>query len=167
MSNRRDAGPLEGEAEAEIEREIRQGRAFSLGDAIARAAGPGALKGESPVSRVRQAEVEIKTWLRTHLGDGGGRLEVVLHRYVTTSELMLESFEQPLFVLGACCRRALESGCFLEDLVRDVDLEWGRMMGERPHFEKEGTAPHPDDPYTLALVRDALLRVVEQLAAHD
>ncbi|HEY2387991.1 MAG TPA: hypothetical protein VGK30_13595 [Candidatus Binatia bacterium] len=162
MSNRRDSERPK--AEAEIEREIRQGRAFSLGDAIARAAGPGALKGESPVSRVQQAETEIKTWLRSHLADGGGPLEVVLHRYVTTSELMLENLEQPLVALAACCRRVLESEGLLKELVRNVDLEWGRIMGERPHFEKEGIPPRADDPYTIDLVRNVLSRVREQLA---
>jgi hypothetical protein len=148
----------------EIEREIRQGRTFSLGDAIGRAAGPGVMKGESPVSRVRQAEAEIEAWLRTHLGDGGGPLEVVLRRYVTTSELMLENPEQPLVVLAASCRRVLESDCLLKELVRDVDLEWGRMMGERPHFEKEGAPPHADDPYTTEFVRDVLSRALGRLA---
>ena len=75
MGNRRN--PERSESEAQIEREIRQGRKFSLGDAISRAAGPGVLKGESPVSRVRQAEVEIEMWLRSHLADAGGPLEVV------------------------------------------------------------------------------------------
>ena len=163
MADRRDPG--RSESDAAIEREIRQGRTFSLGDAIGRAAGPGALKGESPVSRVRQAEVEIEAWLRDHLGDGGGPLEVVLHRDVVGSELLLENLEQPLVVLAAGCRRVLESDRLLEELVRDVDLEWGRTMGERPHFEREGTPPHVDDPYTIDLVREALSRVLEHLAA--
>jgi len=163
MGNRRNPG--HSESEAEIEREIRQGRKFSLGDAISRAAGPGVLKGGSPVSPVRQAEVEIEMWLRSQLADVGGPLEVVLHRCVVTSELMLENLGQPLVVLAAYCRRVLESDRLLEELVRDVDLEWGRMMGERPHFEKDGTPPHADDPYTIELVRNAVSRVLERLAA--
>jgi len=35
----------------ELEREIRQGRKFSLEEAIGRLAGPGAMKGESPIAR--------------------------------------------------------------------------------------------------------------------
>jgi len=163
MGDRRDEE--RSESNADIEREIRQGRKFSLGDAIARAAGPGVMKGESPVSRVQQAEAEIDTWLRTHLSDGGGPLEIVLHRSIATSELMLENLEQPLVVLAAYCRRVLESDRLLEEFVRDVDVEWGRRMEERPHFEKEGTPPHVDDPYTIEFVRSALSRVLERLAA--
>ena len=37
------------EADAELEREIRKGRKFTLAEAIGRLAGPGAMKGESPV----------------------------------------------------------------------------------------------------------------------
>ena len=152
-----------GESDVAIEREIRRGRTFSVGDAIGRAAGPGVLKGESPVSRVRQAEGEIEAWLRDHLGDGGGPLKVVLHRYVVGSELLLENLEQPLVALAACCQRLLASDRLVEELVRDVDLEWGRTMGERPHFERAGSPPHADDPYTIDLVIKALSRVVEHL----
>jgi hypothetical protein len=39
------------EADAELEREIRKERKFTLTEAIGRMAGPGAMKGESPVTR--------------------------------------------------------------------------------------------------------------------
>ena len=51
----------------------------------------------------------------------------------------------------------------LDELVREVDVEWGRMMGERPHFEREGSAPHPDDPYTVGTVRNALDEALREL----
>src|SRR4029079_5724764 len=74
------------EADAELEREIREGRKFTLEEAIARMVGPGAMKGESPVTRMQQAEIEIGSWLRSHLTDSGGALEVVLHRRIKGSE---------------------------------------------------------------------------------
>src|SRR6516162_7004594 len=78
------------EADAELEREIRKERKFTLAEAIGRLAGPGAMKGESPVTRMQQAEIEIQCWLRSHLADAGGALQVVLHRHVTGSELLLK-----------------------------------------------------------------------------
>jgi hypothetical protein len=51
------------EADAELEREIRKERKFTLAEAIGRLAGPGAMKGESPVARMQQAEIEIEYWL--------------------------------------------------------------------------------------------------------
>jgi hypothetical protein len=153
------------EADAELEREIRKGRKFTLEEAIGRLAGPGAMKGESPVARLQQAEIEIASWLRSHLPDAGGALRVVLHRDVKGSDLLLNDFDRPLVVLASYCQRVLESDYLLEELVRDADVEWGRAMGERPYFEKEGSPHHPDDPYTVESVRSALSGLLEQLAA--
>jgi hypothetical protein len=155
------------EADAELEREIREGRKFTLEEAIARLAGPGAMKGESPITRMQQAEIEIGTWLRTHLADPGGPLEVVLHRRVKCSELLLNNFDQPLIVLAGYCQRVLESDYLLEELVREADVEWGKVMGERPFFEKQGSPRNPDDPYTVESVRNSLHEILEQLAVGE
>lgn len=151
--------------DAELEREIREGRKFTLEEAIARLVGPGAMKGESPVARMQQAEIEIGSWLRTHLTDAGGALEPALHREVKGSELLLNNFDQPLVVLAAYCQKLLDSDYLLRELVRDCDIEWGRMMLERPIFEREGAPPNPDDPYTADSVRKSLSEVLAQLAA--
>jgi hypothetical protein len=70
------------EAEAELESEILRGRKFTLKEAVATMAEPGAMKGESPVTRMWQAESEIELWLGSHMADAGGALKVVLHRQV-------------------------------------------------------------------------------------
>jgi hypothetical protein len=64
--------------DAELEREIRNERKFTLAEAIGRMAGPGAMKGESPITRLQQAGVEIENWLSSHLADATGGLHVVL-----------------------------------------------------------------------------------------
>ena len=153
------------EADADLEREIRAERKFSLSEAIGRLAGPGAMKGVSPVTRTQQAVVEIQEYLNRHLTDAGGVLSGVLLRRVEASELLLKSPDQPLVVLGDYVRRVLESAYGLSDLVREADVEWGRVFGERPRFEKEGCPPAPDDPYTLESVRTALSRLAEELTA--
>src|SRR5262249_48589620 len=153
------------DADAELEREVRKGREFTLEEAIGRMAGPGAMKGESPVARLQQAEIEIATWLRGHLEDAGGALRFVLHRDVKASDLLFNDFDQPLVVLARYCQQVLESNYLLEGLVRDADIEWGRLMDERPYFEKAGSPSDPDDPYTLESVRNALTGLLEQLVA--
>ena len=152
------------QADAELEREIREGRKFTLEEAIGRLAGPGAMKGESPVTRMHQAEIEIGSWLRCHLADSGGSLEVVLHRRVKGSELLLNNFEQPLIVLASYCQQVLSSDYLLKEVVREADVEWGRLMGERPYFEKEGSPRNPEDPYTTESVRNALSELLTQLS---
>jgi hypothetical protein len=154
-------------ADAELERESLEGRKFTLEEAIARLVGPGAMKGESPIARMQQAEIEIGSWLRIHLTDAGGALELVLHRQVKGSELLLNNFEQPLVVLAGYCQKLLDSDYLLKELVRDCDVEWGRIMLERPIFEREGAPPSPDDPYTVESVRRNLSDLLQQLATMD
>jgi hypothetical protein len=160
-------GTQRSEADAELEREVRKDRKFTLEEAIGRLAGPGAMKGESPVARMQQAEAEIASWLRRHLADAGGALRFVLHRNVKASELLLNNFDQPLVVLAGYCRRVLDSEYLLEELVRDADVEWGRVMGERPYFVRPGSPSHPDDPYTVESVRNALSGLLEKLASGE
>lgn len=151
------------QSEAQLEREIRQGRKPGVKDLMAHIAGPGALKGASPVSPVQQAETEIGTWLGSNLSDSGGALRVVLHRHLKGSELLLDNLDQPLVALAEYCRRLLAADFLLKDIVGEADVEWGRAMDERPHFEREGLAPHPDDPYTLEGVRKALNDALKRL----
>src|SRR5687768_3253777 len=95
------------EPDAELAREILEGRKFTLEEAIARMAGPGSMKGASPIPRMQQAEIEIGAWLRTHLADAGAALEVVLNRQIKGSDLLLDNFEEPLDVLASFCQRVL------------------------------------------------------------
>lgn len=143
---------------AELEREIRRGRTFSLAEAIGRLAGPGTMKGASPITRARQAEAVIDEHLNRHLDDSSGALRRVLLRQVTDGKALLDRPDRPLTVLADHLRLVLASDTMLKELVRETDMEWGRMFDERPHFERDGCAPDPDDPYTLDSVRLALER---------
>ena len=151
------------EADAEIEREIRQGRKLTATDLMAHLAGPGAMRGASPVSPVQQAETEIGTWLGNNLADAGGALKAVLHRHLKGSELLLDNLERPLVALADYCRYLLATDYLLKEIVNEADVEWGRAMDERPHFEREGVPASPDDPYTVESVRKTLSDTLERL----
>jgi hypothetical protein len=155
------------EADAALEREIRQGRKFTPAEALARIAGPGAMKGGSPVSRVQQAEMEIEFWLKNNVSDTSGVLQVMLCRHLKDSELLLNNLDGPLVALTAYCKLVLASDYRLKDLVRDVDAEWGQSMGERPYFDREDRPPDPGDPYTVESVRKALSEAVERLGSAE
>src|SRR5262245_39952089 len=120
-------------SDADLEREIREGRKFSLAEAIGRLAGPGMMKGVSPATRKQQAEAQIESYLDRHLNSPAGALSVVMLRHVKESELLLNNLDQPLVVLAACCQRVLDSEFLLQELVRESDVEWGRAYGERPY----------------------------------
>jgi len=155
------------EADAALEREIRMGREFNLADAIGRMAGPGAMKGVSPITGIEQAITQIQEYLTQHLTDGAGVLSGVLLCQVKGSELLLNAFDQPLVVLAGYVRHILDSEYGLKELVREADVEWGRVFGERPFFEKEGRPPAPDDPYTLESVRTALTQLAGRLTEFE
>src|SRR5262245_42679542 len=97
------------QADADLEREIREGRKFSLAEAIGRLAGPGIMKGVSPASYTQQAAAKIESYLDSNLRSAGGALSVVLLRQVKQCDLLLANPEQPLVVLGAYIQRVLDS----------------------------------------------------------
>jgi hypothetical protein len=151
---------------AALEREIRAGREFSLAEAIGRLGGKDLMKGASPVSRRRQADLEIRGLLRSRLDDADGALRTILRRRVVESDTLLAGrFEDPRGALRAYVERALASDGLLRSLVRDADAEWGRDNDTRPHFDRAGRDPHPDDPYTVESVRAALTRLLHGLPA--
>ena len=152
--------PPGSDAAADVEREIRRGRKFSMSDAIGRLGG-GMLKGASPVPPIQQTEAAIANYLRAHLDDRGGVLAQVMVRQVRMSEILIGNFDQPAIVLAAYVNQVLDSNTMLKDLVREADVEWGRTLGDRPYFEREGRPPDPDDPYTLESVRNALTRLLQ------
>lgn len=71
-------------------------------------------------------------------------------------------------MLATYVQTVLDSQTLLKDLVREADVEWAKMMGERPVFEQEGTAPQTADPYTLESVRTGLsgfmMKLTEDIA---
>lgn len=151
------------ETDEDIEREIRDARKLTAKDLMARLAGPGAMKGASPVSPVQQAETEIDNWLAGNLSNDCGALRIVMHRQLKGSELLLDNLDRPLLALAAYCRRLLDAENLLKEIVREADVEWGRMMDERPYFEREGAPPNPEDPYTVRSVRRTLEDALERL----
>jgi hypothetical protein len=153
--------------DAELEREVRAGRKFSLQEAIGRMAGGGLTKGASPLAGKREAEAAVEEYLRGHLADPGGVLAVILLRRLRESDLLLGGSGRPLNALAEGARRVLGSDFFLGELAREAAVEWGRVSGERPRFERPGGPPDSDLPYTTESVRTALSRLVEGLAAGE
>ena len=151
-------------SDAEIEREIRHNRTFSAKDAMGRMAGPGAMKGASAIPPQQQADNAVGAWLMVNLIDTSGSLREVLHRQIRGSKLLLDNMDEPLAAMAAHFSQLLASECRLGELVRQADVEWGRTMGERPYFERPGSRPDPDDPYTVESVRRTLEEALRQLS---
>ena len=153
-------------SDAEIEREIRSRRRFSLAEAIGRSAGD-LLHGASPVTRRRQAEFVIEEFLEQNLSDGEGALGPVLLRRISHGEELLSNYDDPLRALADVLGRLLGSDEALDGFVASVDTEWGRMYQERPRFESGDGPPAGDDPYTVESVRSTLRSLLVRLQTDD
>jgi hypothetical protein len=151
--------------EAELQREIRQARKFSPQEAIGRLAGPGAMKGGSPISPQQQAANAVEVWIRANVADPDGAFKTVMNRHIKGSALLLENLDRPMSAVAVYCRRILASDQLLSEVVREMDVEWGRAMDERPHFAQEGRPPHPLDPYTSESVRMTLSEVLKRVSS--
>lgn len=152
---RADGAGTDGGAD-DLEREIRRGRAFSLAEAVGRAAA-GSLKGASPVPAARQVLLAAEALLEARLDDPDGALAgALLARLADEPPLLDRHRGDAPGALREVVDRALAGEAALAELVRETDARWGRLFDERPRFEVPGRPADDDDPYTLAGVRERL-----------
>jgi hypothetical protein len=147
----------------ELQKDILQGREFSLAELIGREGG-GFLKGESPVPKMVQVKTEINLFINNNLSDLSGALQAVLHNWVNASDDKISSYQdQPLTALLLIIDEILNNNNLLYELVKQVDLKWGQMNQERPYFQQPGQMPHPDDEYTHESVKKQLINLLEKI----
>ncbi|MGF1460008.1 MAG: hypothetical protein ACFBSG_13400 [Leptolyngbyaceae cyanobacterium] len=148
-----------------LEQEIRQGRQFSLAEAIAQQGGD-FLKGESTIPRLTQVKNELMVFIRTHLNDPSGALLATLLDLVRMEDAACSRhLDSPLGALVELLQPLVTQESHLREFVWRVDMRWGRMYGERPHFKYSGQPPHPDAEYTLESVRSHLQGLITAVRA--
>lgn len=151
--------------EEEIQREARSRQKFSLARVIGRQAG-GAMKGASPIPRLEQAKMEIVQFIDDNLTDPSGALKSILRRQIKAGGAVVDRhLDRPLAALREILRPLLDKDARLHEFVRRVDVRWGEMFVERPHFQQPGEAPHPDDDYTHESVRRRLSGLMARVEA--
>lgn len=149
----------------QLQHDIRASRKFSLADAIAQSSS-GFLKGDSPVPQLVQAKAKIENFILHHLSDSSGALENVLQNWATSKEVQIaENLNQPLLVLRDTLKTLCDRPEVLYEFVRQVDMIWGQTNDERPHFQRPGQKPHPEDEYTHESVRRSLADLLVKLEA--
>jgi hypothetical protein len=135
----------------EITREIRAHREFSLAGALAGQDGGGHLAGGSPVAAQQQFTYALAQWLADAVRDPEGSLRHVLTREISGRvDRLGDRPDRPPSAVAAWLREVLPRPAALQELVREIDAQWGRRQGETPRFEKADQPPAPDDPYTVA-----------------
>ena len=146
--------------------DIIEGRPYSLAEAIGREGGT-FLKGESTVPKLVQVITKINTFINRHLEDPAAALQAILHQWVKGDPRVSQYKETPLVALAEILQGLIDNPPLLYELVRQVDIKWGQMYGERPHFQQPGQVPHPDDEYTHESVRQNLLDLQAKLVRHQ
>lgn len=151
----------ESDQELELTRDILQGRKFSLADLIAKEGGD-FLKGESPVPKIIQLKTEINFFIKKHLKDSSGALQAVLQDRVNDGDNYISSHEQnPLEALEEIITDILNNEHIYYEFVRQVDLKWGQITGDRPYFQAPAGEAHPDDEYSHESVRKRLSDLIK------
>ncbi|MBE9048392.1 hypothetical protein IQ255_29075 [Pleurocapsales cyanobacterium LEGE 10410] len=149
-----------------LQRDILSDRPFSIAEAIGREGGT-FLKGESTVPKLVQVITAINTFIDRHLIDPSAALQAILHQWVKGDPRVSQHKENPLVALEAILQSIIDNPNLLYELVRQVDIRWGQMYGERPYFQQPGQPPHPNDEYTHESVRQDLLDLQGKLQCHQ
>jgi hypothetical protein len=145
----------------QLQKDILQGRKFSLAELIGREGG-GFLKGESPVPKINQLKGEINLFISNNLHDLSGALQAVLHNWVNADDQRISSYQnEPLTALILIIQEIIDNENLFYEFVRQVDLKWGEMNGERPYFQLPGQPAHAEDEYSHESVRKKLLDLLE------
>jgi hypothetical protein len=145
-----------------LQQDILDSRPFSIAEAIGREGGT-FLKGESTVPKLIQVITAINIFIDRNLIDPDAALQAILHQWVKGDPRVSQYKETPLVALAEILSSVLNNPNLLYELVRQVDIKWGQMYGERPYFQQPGQPPHPNDVYTHESVRQDLLDLQQKL----
>ncbi|MBF0186596.1 MAG: hypothetical protein HQL50_01575 [Magnetococcales bacterium] len=147
----------------EIQKELRAQQKFSMSGAIGRSAG-GAMKGASPIPERDQVVNALVRFSNDSVRDASGALKSLIKRRIKTNLPTIDAhLDDPLTALEEILRPIVEKEAVLHEFVRQVDVKWGQLMMERPHFQKPGQTPHPDDEYTHSSVKKAVTDLLKKI----
>jgi hypothetical protein len=151
----------------QIQQEILMGRQFSLAEVIGRECGS-FLKGESPIPKLLQAKAEINLYIDRNLTDSSGVLKAVLQTLVAIDEVDLRChLNAPLDALRVFLEGLVRNPELLYEFVKQVDVRWGQIYGERPYFQQPGQLPHPEDEYTHESVYQQIVELLGSIPIND
>ncbi len=145
----------------EIERDIRNSQKFSFKNALARSGG-GMLDGASPTPQLAQAKALLSSYIEKEVADGTGALIRTLIEWVNGDLAVVRNSSEPLVGLKEIVSGILSDDSRLHEFVRQVDVTYGKLMHERPHFQQPGEPPHADDVYTHESVRLSLQKFFDE-----
>ncbi|CAN5611822.1 hypothetical protein BH23CYA1_BH23CYA1_17780 [soil metagenome] len=153
--------PLPALSNADLQREIRAERKFSLAEAISREGG-GFMKGESTIPRPLRATTEIKQFITTHL-EPAGAISTTLQTWASSDIRLSRQLDTPLVALSEIIASILAEPTTLSEFARQVAIAHSQLTGDRPQFHRPGQPPDPTAAHTHLSIRAALLSLHQQI----
>ncbi|MEO0539390.1 MAG: hypothetical protein AAFZ80_00845 [Cyanobacteria bacterium P01_A01_bin.105] len=139
-------------------REPPDGRRFELADAIARE-GASFLKGDDAIPRPLRAMAQVNEFIAGHLHDPGGALKVALQNWVRHDLRISQHLDQPLDAMRLILTDLTTRPQTFYEFARQVNMTWGQLTGEVPHFQKPGQPPHPEAEYPHDRIQSVLVHL--------
>ncbi|MGN7614334.1 hypothetical protein ACQZV8_19870, partial [Magnetococcales bacterium HHB-1] len=122
----------------DIQQELRKQQKFTVAGAIGRSAG-GAMKGASPIPKREQATQMLSQFVDQNVRDASGALKSILKRRIKANGPTIDQhLDNPLNALIEIIQPILDKTAMLHEFVRQVDVRWGEIYQERPHFQQPG-----------------------------
>lgn len=139
------------------------GRQFELADAIARE-GRTFLKGDDAIPRPMRAMAQVNQVITHGLHDPGSALKTALQAWVKHDLRISQHLDQPLVALEMILTDLTTRPQTFYEFARQVNVTWGQLTGDPPHFQRPGQPPHPDAEYSHDWIRAALEHLQTQVA---
>ena len=147
---------------SDLQQEIRQGRKFSIAEAIGREGGS-FMKGESAVPRPVRAANTIKQFLDSQLVDPSSAFATTLFTWATADIRLSRQLDTPLVALTQILESLLSEPTTFHEFFRQVAIAHANLTGERPHFQSLGQPPHPDADYTHESIQAQLSALIRHI----
>lgn len=146
----------------DIQKEIRDGRKFTLAEAIGRESGS-FMKGDSSIPRPLRAATQINQFITKHSTDPAGALPTTLCTWANNDIRVSRQLDTPLVALAQIIESTLNEPTSFCELARQVAITHSQLTGDRPYFQSFGQPPHPEAEYTHDAISAELLRLKDIL----
>jgi hypothetical protein len=146
-----------------IQRDILQGRKFSIAEAIGREGGS-FIKGHNPIPPLDQVISLLTVFVADNINDPSRVLVTVLQRTIKNDRIKIaEYIETPMVYLHGLIKSFIENPHQLYEITREVDFTWGQINNDKPHFQKPGEPAHSDDEYSHEIVEKMLADLLAKI----
>ncbi|MEM9088501.1 MAG: hypothetical protein AAGC93_07125 [Cyanobacteria bacterium P01_F01_bin.53] len=147
---------------AQLQKEIRDGRKFTLAEAIGREGGS-FMKGESAIPRPLRAKNTINQFITEHLTNPSSALSTTLQTWTNNDIRIMSQLDTPLVALSQILESTLTEPTAFCEFARQVAIAQSQLTGDRPYFQTLNGKAHPEADYTHESIQGELSQLLKTL----